>query len=69
MDGGRASRPLTLRPEHPFALLGEPAVAVLDTYGQYLWYLSLAILAGMLFMAFRNRDKKKTPGVPGPPRV
>ena len=47
--------------------IGEPAVAALDAYGQYLWYLSLAILAGMLFMAFRNRNRKKAPGVPGPP--
>lgn len=47
--------------------IGEPAVVVLDTYGQYLWYVSLAILAGMLFLAFRNRGRTKTPGVPGPP--
>ncbi len=49
--------------------IGEPAVAVLDTYGQYLWYLSLAILAGMLFMAFRNRGSNRKPTIPGPPRV
>lgn len=49
--------------------IGEPAVAVLDTYGQYLWYLSLAILAGIVVMAFRNRGGTKTPTVPGPPRV
>lgn len=28
--------------------IGEPAVAVMDAYGQYLWYLSLGILAVML---------------------
>ena len=28
--------------------IGEPAVAVVDTYGRYLWYLSIAIIVGML---------------------
>ena len=49
--------------------IGEPAVAVLDTYGQYLWYVSLAILAGLLVMAFRNRGSNRKPTIPGPPRV
>lgn len=30
--------------------IGEPAVAAVDTYGRYLWYLSIAILVGMLGM-------------------
>lgn len=29
-------------------LIGEPAVALMEAYGQYLWYLSLAILGGMI---------------------
>ncbi len=28
--------------------IGEPAVQLVDTYGRYLWYVSLAILVGML---------------------
>ncbi len=28
--------------------IGEPAVAVMEAYGRYLWYLSLAILVAML---------------------
>ncbi len=36
--------------------IGEPAVALMEAYGQYLWYLSLAILAGMAGTWFwRNR--------------
>ena len=36
--------------------IGEPAVALMEAYGQYLWYLSLAILLGMLVTWWwRNR--------------
>lgn len=28
--------------------IGEPAVAVIDTYGRYLWYFSIALIVGML---------------------
>lgn len=28
--------------------IGEPAVAAVDAYGRYLWYLSIAIIVGML---------------------
>ena len=29
-------------------IVGEPAVAVIDTYGRYLWYFSIALIVGML---------------------
>jgi membrane protein DedA with SNARE-associated domain len=32
--------------------LGEPAVEFMDVYGRYLWYVSIAILVGMLGLAF-----------------
>ncbi|MFT3876875.1 MAG: VTT domain-containing protein [Propioniciclava sp.] len=38
--------------------LGEPAVQVVDTYGRYLWYVSIAILVGMLAV-FWYRSRKK----------
>jgi len=36
--------------------IGEPAVQVVDTYGRYLWYLSIAILVGM-FAVFWYRQR------------
>ena len=36
--------------------IGEPAVQVVDTYGRYLWYLSIAILVGM-FSVFWYRQR------------
>ncbi|MDQ7993580.1 MAG: VTT domain-containing protein [Propionicimonas sp.] len=32
--------------------IGEPAVALVDTYGRYLWYASLALLVGVLANAW-----------------
>jgi len=32
--------------------LGEPAVEFMDVYGRYLWYVSIAILVGMVGLAF-----------------
>ena len=37
--------------------IGEPAVQAVDTYGRYLWYVSIAILVGMLAV-FWYRQKK-----------
>lgn len=38
--------------------IGEPAVAAVDTYGKYLWYVSIAILVGMLAVYFyRERQR------------
>ena len=38
--------------------IGEPAVAAVDAYGKYLWYLSIAILVGMLAVYFyRERQR------------
>ena len=38
--------------------IGAPAVEVVDTYGRYLWYLSIAILVGMLAVWWsRQRGK------------
>ena len=40
-------------------LIGEPAVALMEAYGQYLWYLSLAILGGMIgTWWWKNRTAK-----------
>lgn len=51
--------------------IGEPAVTVVDTYGQYLWYLSLAIIVGMLVLYWWRGRTARTPDVPpsppGPP--
>ncbi|MFV0405617.1 MAG: DedA family protein [Propioniciclava sp.] len=42
-------------------LWGEPAVAIVDTYGQYLWYVSIAILVAMLLIWWwRQRRAKVT---------
>lgn len=39
--------------------IGEPAVAVVDAYGKYLWYVSIAILVGMFAVYWwRNRSTK-----------
>lgn len=38
--------------------IGEPAVEVVDTYGRYLWYVSIAILVGMLAV-FWSRSRQK----------
>ena len=50
--------------------IGEPAVELINAYGQYLWYVSLAIIAGMLALAWWNARKgkgtKPSGGVPGP---
>ena len=46
--------------------IGEPAVAVMDAYGRYLWYLSLAILAGMVGVAvWRSRTQARTGATEG----
>ncbi len=38
--------------------LGEPAVQVMDAYGRYLWYVSIAILVGMIGVAvWRSRTR------------
>ncbi|MFP5415907.1 MAG: DedA family protein [Actinomycetes bacterium] len=38
--------------------IGAPAVEVVDTYGRYLWYVSIAILVGMLAVWwFRQRGQ------------
>lgn len=48
--------------------IGEPAVKLIEAYGQYLWYLSIAIIVGILVSAWwksRNRSGNE-PQVPGP---
>lgn len=42
--------------------IGEPAVAVVDEYGKYLWYVSVAILVGMLAVYFYRERKRATAG-------
>lgn len=45
--------------------IGEPAVDLVNKYGQWLWYLSLALLVGVLFYSFRRPGKPARP--PQPP--
>lgn len=43
-------------------LFGAPAVELFDVYGKYLWYLSIALLVGMLVVYFwKARRKAPTP--------
>ncbi len=46
--------------------IGEPAVAVVDTYGTYLWYVSIAIIVGMLSVYFYRERKRATAPTPEP---
>ena len=42
--------------------IGEPAVALMEAYGRFLWYVSLAILLGMLANAWwKNRNTGRAP--------
>lgn len=42
--------------------IGEPAVALMEAYGRFLWYVSLAILLGMLANAWwKNRNTGRVP--------
>nr|NLI51452.1 DedA family protein [Propionibacterium sp.] len=42
--------------------IGEPAVQVMDAYGRYLWYVSIAIIVGMIAVAlWRSRTKTAEP--------
>lgn len=41
-------------------LVGEPAVALMEQYGQYLWYVSLGLLAFVLIGYFWQQRKKAT---------
>lgn len=48
--------------------IGQPAVQVVETYGQYLWYLSIALIIGIFAtMWWRARNGTNKPSVPGPP--
>lgn len=38
--------------------IGAPAVEAVDTYGRYLWYLSIAILVGMFAVYFVQQKKQ-----------
>lgn len=38
--------------------IGEPVVAIVDAYGKYLWYLSIAIIVGMLAVYFYRGRKQ-----------
>ncbi|MDO5535005.1 MAG: DedA family protein [Propionibacteriaceae bacterium] len=47
--------------------IGEPAVQVVDTYGRYLWYVSIAIIVGMLAV-FWYRQRKADAAASTPER-
>lgn len=42
--------------------IGEPAVEAVAAYGRYLWYLTLAILAGMIIAWWWKAQKKRAGG-------
>ncbi|NNG21389.1 DedA family protein [Naumannella sp. ID2617S] len=42
--------------------IGEPAVDVVREYGKYAWYVSIAILIGMIATWWWNRRKRETAG-------
>ena len=48
--------------------IGEPAVELINQYGQVLWYVSIAILVGMIGVAWwkARQPKSDEPPVPGP---
>lgn len=49
-------------------VIGEPAVKLIETYGQWLWYLSIAIIVGIIVSAWwkARSGKGGEPPVPGP---
>ena len=46
--------------------IGEPAVELINAYGNVLWYISLALLIGIVAVAWWRARTGKKPGVPGP---
>jgi membrane protein DedA with SNARE-associated domain len=38
--------------------IGEPAVVLMDTYGRYLWYVSLALLVFVIWRSWRQARQK-----------
>ena len=46
--------------------IGEPAVELINNYGNVLWYVPLAMLVGIIAVAWWRGRKGKKPGVPGP---
>ncbi|GAA0354882.1 MAG: VTT domain-containing protein [Propionibacteriaceae bacterium] len=48
--------------------IGEPAVELINAYGQWLWYLSIAIIVGMIAVAWwkSRQPKSDEPVIPGP---
>lgn len=45
--------------------IGEPAVQAVDTYGRYLWYLSIAILVGMFVVFWYRQRQQPNASTPG----
>ncbi|WP_068433513.1 DedA family protein [Piscicoccus intestinalis] len=38
--------------------IGEPAVAALEEFGKYMWYVSIVLLVGVFYVAYRNAKKQ-----------
>lgn len=38
--------------------IGEPAVAALEEFGKYMWYVSIVLLVGVFYVAFRSAKKQ-----------
>ena len=49
-------------------MIGEPAVELINQYGQVLWYISIALIVGMVAVAWwkARTGKNGKPSVPGP---
>lgn len=45
-------------------LIGEPAVQLMDVYGRYLWYVSIALIVGMVVLAVWRARRKPAAGKP-----
>lgn len=39
--------------------IGEPAVAALEEFGKYMWYVSIALLVGVVFVSFRSARQQQ----------
>lgn len=40
-------------------VIGEPAVALMETYGKYMWYVSIAIIVGMIALSWWRSGRRQ----------
>lgn len=46
--------------------IGEPAVAALEEFGKYMWYVSIVLLVGVFYLSFRNAKQQSAMQKAGP---